>query len=282
MEDALGKFGEANMNLEFATKLNASPSALQALSQIKASAYETLKKLMLKDWITDGSGRIPYFSRLFSTLETNRAKLLDNQSDNVQVVEIFSDELKDFNESKLDYNDLEEGFHELRRNLRWIPILIVSFDGLILPDLKSIDSGVSEYNEVMKLDSVTKGKYFIALKMMRRPKAFRKIPISLFAAASFYAEQIGYVKDIWQNYHALVQAYISSNNMDHGIAETTVKDLFVKAGYREAPYSPGLVKDLATTKPLILLDFPPLGRAIDEVTKGKQKNIFKKINAAIK
>jgi hypothetical protein len=70
--------------------------------------------------------------------------------------------------------------------------------------------------------------------------------------------------------------------MDHGIAETTVKDLFVKAGYREAPYSPGLVKDLATIKPLILLDFPPLGRAIDEVTKGKQKNICKKINAAIK
>lgn len=282
MEDALGKFGEANMNLEFASKLNASPSALKALSQIKANADESLKKLMLKDWIVDRSGRIPYFARLFSTLEMNRSRLLHNQSDNAQVIDIFSDELKDFNEKELDYNDLEEGFHELRRNLRWIPILIVSFDGLILPDLKSIDSGVSEYNEIMKLDSVTKGKYFQALKMMRRPKAFRKIPISLFAAAAYYAEQIGYVKDIWQNYHALVQAYTSSNNMDHSTAEKAVKDLFFKAGYKEASYSPGLVKDLATTKPPILLDFPPLGRAIDEITKGKQKNIFKKISSALK
>lgn len=164
----------------------------------------------------------------------NRSRLLHNQSDNAQVIDIFSDELKDFNEKEFDYDDLEEGFHELRRNLRWIPILIVNFDGLILPDLKSIDSGVSEYNEIMKLDSVTKGKYFLALKKMRRPKAFRKIPISLFTVATHYAEQIGYVRDIWQNYHALVQAYTSSNNMDHSTAEKAVKDLFFKAGFKEA------------------------------------------------
>lgn len=47
MEDAIGKFGEANMNLEFASKLNASPSVLKALSQIKANAEKSLKKLML-------------------------------------------------------------------------------------------------------------------------------------------------------------------------------------------------------------------------------------------
>ena len=284
MEDALGKFGETNMNQEFATNMKASPSAIQALSELKADAFTELKKIMTRDWIADNTGRIPYFTRLFSEIAKNKSVLLTNKADSKQVIEIFSDELKEFDAKELDYTDLEEGFHELRRNLRWIPILVVCFDGLILPDQQVVNSGVPEYNETMKFDSVTKGKYFKALSLMRRPKAYKKFPISLFAATAYYAEQIGYIKDILQNYRALVQAYLPSSHRDQNEAEKTVKGLFFAAGYKEMAFSPDLsiLKDMGTTKPLILLDYPPYGRSLDEITKGKQKNIFKKIITAIK
>jgi hypothetical protein len=39
--------------------------------------------------------------------------------------------LQGVRESRLDFNKLEEGIHEFRRELRWFPVVIDSLDGLI-------------------------------------------------------------------------------------------------------------------------------------------------------
>ncbi len=280
-EDTLGKFGEMAMNLKFSQDLNASPQVLSFQSTNLDKSFVSLSTLIKSDWLPDSQGQIPYFTRLFSELSKNKKVLLSNEDENSKIVKILADELEDFDSKVLDFESLENGYHELRRNLRWIPILVVSFDGLIYPDVTAGSSGVPEYEAVMSLPSVTEGKYFKALKLMRRPKAFKRFPISLYAASAYYAEQIGYIKDIWQTYDALIEAYKNSglNAID---AETTAKKLLLDHGYKEVDYSPALVQDLATTKPLILMKFAPHGRDVSRLVKGKETGIFKKVAKFLK
>lgn len=275
-EDTLGKFGEMAMNLKFSQDLNASPQVLSFQSTNLDKSFLTLSTLIKSDWLPNNQGQIPYFIRLFSAFSKNKKDLLSNEDDNSKIVKILADELDEFDSKELDFESLEEGYHELRRNLRWIPILVVSFDGLIYPDVTAGSSGVPEYEATMALPSVTEGKYFKALKLMRRPKGYRRFPISLYAASSYYAEQIGYIKDIWQNYDALIAAYKNSG-LSAIDAESTAKKLLFDHGYKEVDYSPALVQDLATTKPLILMKFAPHGRDLSRLVKGKETGIFKKV-----
>jgi len=279
-EDALGKFGETAMNLKFSQDVNASPQAVKFLTLEMDKSFLALSALLTSDWLPDSRGQIPYFTRLFSQFSKNKENFLTNDSENSKIVKIMAEEFKDFDDKKLDFDDLEEGYHELRRNLRWIPILIVCFDGLILPDPAAGSSGIAEYQATMSLASVTEGKYFKALKLMRRPKAFKRFPISLYAASAYYAEQIGYIKDIWQNYHALMGAYQSSG-MSAIDAETITKKLLLDKGYKEVDYSPAIVRDLGTTKPLILMKFSSHARELSRLVKGKETGIFRKIVKSI-
>ncbi len=281
MEDGLGQYGEKAMNLKFSQSVNASPQVLSFQSTNLQKSYSILSQLIITDWLPNAQGQVPYLTRLFSQLSKNKKDLLTNEADNSKIVKILTRELEEFDSKELDFEDLEEGYHELRRNLRWIPILIVSFDGLIYPDATAGNSGVPDYEATMSLPSVTEGKYFQALQLMRRPKGYKRFPISLYAASSYYAEQIGYIKDILQNYHALISAYKNSGLSDID-ATSTAKKLLLDHGYKEVDYSPALVKDLATTKPLILMKFAPHGRDISRLVKGKETGIFKKITKFLK
>ena len=275
-EDRIGKFGEAAMNLKFAQSVDASPEVLAVLNRIAEIRFQELSDIMKSDWLPNSQGRIPYLVRVFDGFKANKNQILTNKDDNNQIEKIFVKELEDFDDKVLDFNNLEEGYHELRRNLRWIPILIVSFDGLILPTLEAGKSGVPEYESTLSLTSVTEGKYFEAVKLMRRPKADKTFPLSLYAAAAYYAEQIGYIKDIWQNYHALAGAYQSTGMSSHQ-AEEKAKELMLAKGYQFVEYSPSIVHDLATKKPLIVMNFAAHGRALGELVKSKETGIFKKI-----
>src|SRR6185503_20343817 len=54
-----------------------------------------------------------------------------------KLAEICADLADDVSKGKLDMHDLENGVHELRRKLRWIPITMIALDGLVGLDEKA-------------------------------------------------------------------------------------------------------------------------------------------------
>lgn len=273
MEDRVGKFAELCGNLEFVTGVDTNQQALAKMQEKCESARKEVLQLLSIDWRPRQDGKIPYFVRLFGALAENRKDLYDNKEDNHKVAKALIEEIEGFQAKKLDYSDLEEGFHELRRNLRWLPLYIICFDGLILPDRNNAYSNIPEYDATLKNDDLKSGKYIAALDQFHRPKGYKKFPYSLFSAAVYYAEGIGGVKDVWQKYEAIIEV-----RKELGMSETEARSqadqIFVAKGIQRVPYSAASSFDMMKGKGMVLFDFAPMGQDIGRVVKDSQRGIF--------
>jgi hypothetical protein len=140
MEDGIGEYSYSVDSLKFAedefkkenqrtaassSRLADQQKILEGLRKKKAAARVVFTKLV--DRSTLSADLAALRSELDSNL-TGWPARRDLEYVNGELVRM----LKDVKDSRYNFNELEDGIHEFRRQLRWFPMMIDSLDGLIL------------------------------------------------------------------------------------------------------------------------------------------------------
>jgi hypothetical protein len=285
IEDTIGDLAEAEMNLAFSEQVKAPSQIQNRLKIIRNEKYALITPIIQKDWMPDSKLRIPFFVRFFDKLREKKTQktLLKNKDDREEVVKNFRKLLLKFQETALDYTSLEDGFHELRRNLRWIPMVVVSFDGLIAPTTEK-PTNIKVYEDTLNIPELAVGKWIDGLNKFRRPAGKYQISMSLYQSAVYFQEIMGEVKNAWQNFDAIEREYLATslakNNTE---AEALTIKLLENAGVQRVAYAADTARTL-TVKPSEagdapaplppLMDFPSMGRSIDAIVKDPKTSVF--------
>lgn len=134
LEDQLGAVGLANDLLKLAKDKGFSPRVVAALEKRVGDQMKVLKGLVEKEWTPDPKdhGRVPALKTVvkglsgekFGSYEDDRSYLLEQMREHVKGIE----------EKELDFTNLQEGVHELRRQLRWLPLFMIATDGAVQLD----------------------------------------------------------------------------------------------------------------------------------------------------
>ena len=125
MEDGLGAFEYAKESLKFARDKRASEQALAGLRSKEESARTVAVKLLQQ-------------SALNSDLPKLRASVVAHfngwnaSKDLGYVKEELYKMLAKVKDGRLDFNKLEDGIHEFRRQVRWFPLTLDALDGMIV------------------------------------------------------------------------------------------------------------------------------------------------------
>lgn len=140
LEDGLGAYTFAEDSLSFATSTFKEENQTRAPDAARLAAQEqVLKRLETDRGVARGVfTQLAAKSTLGSDLPKLRALVVSrfaNWSTSRELTYVKGElerMLTNVREGRFDFNKLEDGIHEFRRRLRWIPIVIDSLDGLIL------------------------------------------------------------------------------------------------------------------------------------------------------
>lgn len=209
LEDALGGMSAARSLTELVKKLGL-PEATASWCQMQAETMrDRTAELLSKDWLPNGEGKIPLFVELLRTLTA-----LDFEGyrrDRKTVISEIRRRLAKLEETSLDMFELQgdRGLHELRRQLRWIPIYCVALDGLIVTD--SASHPIKAYAELLSSD-IAKSPY------ARLPDPVREdnpvaISLSLFLANTHFIAELGRLKDAGEVVEGVEHALLGSGVM---------------------------------------------------------------------
>jgi hypothetical protein len=171
LEDALGAVTYAN-DMQAAGAKADPKKATQALLDV-----------LHDGWLTGKRAR--QLTELFSSMDV----LHDVDKDRAFVKTALAALAKKIEKADLDMNDLEEGIHELRRKLRWLPITMMALDGLVVLD-PSRDP-LPELAALKQLPIATS-----RFGMLPKPEANGiLLPQSLFLELSRVIAALGDIKD---------------------------------------------------------------------------------------
>jgi len=142
VEDGLGAYTYAVESLKFAKEKFKKENQTQAQGPDAAQQTEQEKILeglgKKEEMARNGLKRLLERSTLGSDLQPLRSQVNSRftgwgyAKDVPYVKRQLQRTLKDVRDGKFDFNKLEDGVHEFRRQLRWFPMTIDSLDGLIL------------------------------------------------------------------------------------------------------------------------------------------------------
>lgn len=140
LEDGLGAYSFTADSLSFAKDKFKEENQAKAPDAARKAAQdkilETLKQE--KDAARADFGKLVEKSKLGSDLPKLRSLVVSKfagwsaSKDLGYVRTELQTMLKDVRDSRLDFNNLEDGIHEFRRRLRWFPVVVDSLDGLVL------------------------------------------------------------------------------------------------------------------------------------------------------
>jgi hypothetical protein len=120
-EDAVGHFTERVEWLELGKQAGAREPVIQALERAAADARARFRELL---------PRVPaILERVGAVVRATAWD--DEESDARAVVRRIARELRKHSRLDYDVNDLRNGIHEMRRNLRWFLIYVQALDGLV-------------------------------------------------------------------------------------------------------------------------------------------------------
>jgi hypothetical protein len=174
----------------------------------RAELIEQLKA----HWLPLPDGTIPVFRAICTTLVA-----LDFEGytqDRRSLIREIRSWLQKVADTPLDMYVLQgnHGLHELRRQLRWLPILAVSLDGLVVTSAKR--NPIKEYRALLTSE-VADSPYARLPEPMREDKPI-KISRSLFLAAIDLISRLGELKDAAEEVQGLEHALIGG-----GVARTS-------------------------------------------------------------
>lgn len=223
-EDVIGAFGYACDMRAAAAGAAGVPAA--ATAELEAAVDDARAKLaaVVDEWRPGKGGRSERLDDLVDTF----AKIdFGSAKDDVKFVRRALAELcRKVAKKDLDMGDLEGGVHELRRQLRWLPISLIALEGLVTLDTES--KGPIAAFEKLKSDPVAQSP-FARLPVTEGDKAHIEIPWTLFLALSKAIGDLGKIKDVGQQVEGLAHA-LQGSGMKAADAERAAEQAFGKPG----------------------------------------------------
>jgi len=249
LEDALGRIDyHADFHRQ-ATDFDAPPVVRECFRASAACETETLNRILERSgWVTrEGSStRYPRFAEIWRTLKKAKwngrrkerrkilRKLIETTARTLSLVD-------DNNPDKLDFNDLENGVHELRRHIRWFAIYTHAFDGLIqLEGQDNLDPDLTCYFT----DKIV-GSPFNKLPVNRLEKQPIILSASTYYCYSYVIDKLGDIKDDGLLVHAFTKAYLDTGSATADSVHDQVWNL-IGPGHVNPATIPVLVTELAT------------------------------------
>jgi hypothetical protein len=221
LEDTIGQYSMTKSNLATAEKVGADPAAIALLRKDMESARGALKQVLVDDWMPDAKGRIPALRDVVE--DWGEAKWGSYEKDVDKVKAELSRRLGKLESTPFDMDNLEDGIHELRRQLRWFPIYAESLNGLF--QLDETRNPVPAYAPLLQAD-IAKSKY-VQLPDAGREKDPITIPKAVYCALMQLTLDLGALKDSGEPIHFLRDAYVRAGvAKDAAAAEKAVGKLF--------------------------------------------------------
>jgi hypothetical protein len=212
LEDALGGL-EAGLHLVEVARRPGSPEPALHWCETQASlARSEVIEQLRRHWLPLPDGTIPLFRTICDTLVALDFK--GYAKDRRSLIRELRSWLQKVADTSLDMYVLQgnHGLHELRRQLRWLPIFAVSLDGLVVTSDKH--NPAKEYRALLTSE-VADSPYARLPEPIREDKPI-KISRSLFLAAIDLISQLGELKDLGEELEGLQHALIGG-----GVAKTS-------------------------------------------------------------
>ncbi len=221
LEDHLGHFSMTKSNHDTAIKVGADPRAIAVLKADMDGSRATLKGILEKEWMPDAKGRIPALRDVVE--DWGEAKWGSADKDLKAVKSELSRRLSKIESTPYDMNELEDGIHELRRDLRWFPIYAESLNGLFQLDATS--DPIAAYKDMLTAPIAT-SKY-VNLPCADREKEPVTISKSVYCALMQLTLDLGTLKDAGEPIHFIRDAYARAGLGDEAKNYDVVSKLFV-------------------------------------------------------
>jgi polyhydroxyalkanoate synthesis regulator phasin len=221
LEDQLGHFSMTKSNLATAEKVGADPAVVALLRKDMESSRAALKDLLVDEWVPDAKGRIPALRDVVE--EWGEAKWGSYEKDVEKVKGELSRRLSKLEATPYDMKDLENGVHELRRQLRWFPIYAESLNGLF--QLDDTTHPIKAYEPLLSAD-IAKSKY-VQLPDAAREQDPINVSKSVYCGLMQLTLDLGALKDSGEPIHFIRDAYVRAGvSRDAAAAEKAVAKLF--------------------------------------------------------
>jgi hypothetical protein len=219
LEDHIGHFSMTRSNFETAKKVGANPKAVALLEADMKASRAALKELLQNEWMPDAKGRI---SGLRDAVEDwGEARWGNVAKDREQVTEELARRLSKIESTPYDMNLLEDGIHELRRDLRWFPIYAESLNGLVQLD---DTNPIAAYKD-MASAPIASTKY-VQLPAADRETSPVNVSKSVYCALMQLTLDLGGLKDSGEPIHFIRDAYVRAGLGDAAKAQDAVGKLF--------------------------------------------------------
>lgn len=213
LEDVLGSVDAAEALVQTVIKLDVAPECVAWSEQQRALMRRRVTEELSQGWVVDAARRVPVFDQLITTL--TQLDFEGYRKDRKTVVREIRRRSSKLEETSMDMFELQgnRGLHELRRQLRWVPIYCVALDGLIITDPAS--HPIKEYARFLGSEAA-KSPY------ARLPEpTFEDEPIaislSLFLANTHFISELGDLKDSGETVEGVEHALLGS-----GVVRTSV------------------------------------------------------------
>lgn len=216
LEDALGQASGARSVLKMAERHEGVPAkAMEWLrSEVKRNDAQ-LSSLIQEKWMPNGEGQLPALGDVLQFLQETPWD--EYSADRAYLQKELSRRLKKFSKIDFDMNILQgdTGVHELRRQLRWLPIYAVALDGMIALD--------GERNPVPEYQPLLQNRDLVESKYAKLPPSDRESdPIlfshSLYLRNSQLIGELGGLKDEGEEIEGIAFA-LEGAHLVHGEAE---------------------------------------------------------------
>lgn len=198
-EDELGRWIDSREALKFAEVVKPSSTIVSFLKGQEQNQRENLKRFLVDKKF---HGKLKKHSPLVKLEESlDEVDWSGKKSDRKLVLKSLRHRLREMENEEYDMRSLESGLHEFRRDLRWIPIYLRSFNDLFVLDKRPLPEAKLSVD-----DPISKHPY----SQISRPRDSVKFPI-LFPRLGFWSlnkavDTLGKVKDMGKMEELFAQA----------------------------------------------------------------------------
>ena len=200
LEDQLGAVDYAQAMLDAGREAQVPKKAVRYLEKSLRKSRKELLRMLEDGWVPDANGRVPGIAKLVRTLK--HITWESREEDLATLRGALARRLEKVAAAEYDMRDLEEGIHELRRQLRWLPICLTALDGVARLDDDL--NPVAEYAPLLR-DPLAQSLFAQLPASGAEPDPF-PLSRSLFVANTKLIGDLGDLKDDLQVIQALTRA----------------------------------------------------------------------------
>jgi hypothetical protein len=218
LEDLLGEVSATRTNLAYAKQVSdAHPGKIpdDVVKHLEKKAEDTrkaLRKLLVDEWMPNKKGQAPALKEIVRRLAA--ADWDGYVEDKKLVQKELVRRLVKLSDADYSMDDLQNGIHELRRQLRWFPIYAEALNGLVQLDAKK--NPVAAYEPLLAVKLAT-SKYVDLPDDSREVNALA-ISKSLYLGLMQLTLDLGGIKDAGEPLEELYSAFVDTKNaksLDH-------------------------------------------------------------------